>query len=121
VNITESNNINIVLRYFLNEPGPTGQLPSYEVAKAAACNLAQRANQCIGAGFRGPDVAALFERESRQFGDLTASIMAHGGEFASLTDQGQDYYADRIKAGATHSQAFADARHSYGLRRVSSH
>lgn len=40
-----------------------------------------------------------------------------GSEFAALTPAGQDYYADRIKSGAGHEQALADARYSYGVRR----
>ena len=40
-----------------------------------------------------------------------------GDEFASLTATGQDYYADRRQEGASHEQALADARHSYGVRR----
>lgn len=47
-------------------------------------------------------------------------VRVRGQEFASLTYQGQLFYADRIRDGVGHDQAFADARYAYGLRRVSS-
>lgn len=40
-----------------------------------------------------------------------------GAQFASLTYQGQLYYADRVKDGAGHDQAYKDARYSYGTKR----
>lgn len=69
MNITESNNVNTVLRFFLGSEGPTGQTVTFDQAKAAACNLATRANQCVGAGLRGPDVDALFEKH-RGYGNV---------------------------------------------------
>lgn len=40
-----------------------------------------------------------------------------GDQFAALTFRGQLYYADRIKEGASHEEALADARFSYGVKR----
>lgn len=41
---------------------------------------------------------------------------SRGDDFAALTHQGQAYYADRRSEGASHEDALADARYSYGTK-----
>jgi hypothetical protein len=43
--------------------------------------------------------------------------MTKSSDLSRLTDQGQQYYADRRQDGISHEQAMADALHSYGKQR----
>lgn len=62
MNITEANETNTVLDYLLGLPGPSGEVPSDETARAAAAHLAEKANKALGAGLTAQAVTDNWHR-----------------------------------------------------------
>lgn len=60
MNITEANDLNVVLRHMLQLPAPGDREDVAGEALAAAQRLADRANRALGAGLDGRAVAAAW-------------------------------------------------------------
>lgn len=79
MNITEANDLNVVLRHMLQLPAPGDREDAPGEALAAAQRLADRANRALGAGLDGPAVAAAWPDEAVD--ELAAFLDLPGGGF----------------------------------------
>lgn len=62
--IVEAQNLNIVLRWLLQDPGPAGVIPTAAESREAAAWLADRAWTALAAGLDGDDVSRRWHRSA---------------------------------------------------------
>jgi hypothetical protein len=74
VNISEGNDLNTVLRFFLQLGGPTGEVPSRNHALEAGQRLVARANKSLGAGLTSEQLQTVWPPVG--FVDPDAAIVA---------------------------------------------
>jgi hypothetical protein len=89
VNISEGNDLNVLLRYVLNVNDGHTDVPTVDKAREAAERLADRANKVLGAGLTSDRIAAMWP-------DLLLDngvTIAHNGSWLDAEDYGND--ADR--------------------------
>lgn len=79
MNNGESNDVNVVLDYFLGKPRHDGPV-SFEKAKVAAVRLADRAYKQLMAGSRGVDIAERFDRFAEGARHVPVQIGTHDPE-----------------------------------------